>query len=248
MTLINSVTRNDLGKTTFAAVLSLSFTLLTAANATWAAPLSMTTVLLGDPNIADDIDTTTVPGEIATDGSLSANLPGALSINAVPFSQSLDDFLTFNYSPLEQDKIISATLNLDITDSDGRLLTLSADSDGTVLGTTADSGDNASGGFGTWRAVNVHGDGTLTGMPNPGGFNGGNLDNLFNIPMSLFGDLADGTFVVDGVWAGNLTVGVFASNRAILTITSIPEPSSLMLTGGAAIFLVGRVRRRKRSA
>jgi len=206
-----------------------------------------TVVVLGDETIPDGIDTTTPAGQTATDSSLSAMHPAAAPTNFVNFAESFDNFLVFDYNPIAASRILAATLSIDITDADGRILTLTADSDGTVLGSTLDSGDNGGGSFGNWRAVNVWADGSLPGTtPNPDPVPGGNLDNIFVLPDTLISDLADGKFIVDGSWT-NPSGGVFASNRAVLEIFSIPEPASGWWLILGTCLTVHQTRRRHRS-
>jgi hypothetical protein len=121
--------------------------------------------------------------------------------------------------------IVSATLRVDLIDADTGILDLYAgtSSSDPLIGSA--SGGNQ--GTSVWRDLQ-----TPPG-PNPGD---GSFDNLIVIPASLYADLADGTFAVF-TNDRNDNLSSFGSNRALLTITVVPEPGTAALLGFGLIAL-----------
>ncbi len=171
--------------------------------------------------VSADIITDTV-GEDSADGSLSLTEPGG------------DGWIsghrgwTHSYDPLPVGSTVnSASIVMDILDGDSGRLDLYAgtDTSGTFIGSSTTV--NSSGSPGPWRP-----------LADPL-----SIDNEYIIPASLFTDLADGTFQVHGQ---NVSMSIWGSNRAVLTIdfTPVPEPSSLLLLGALSGVLALRPRRR----
>jgi hypothetical protein len=87
-------------------------------------------------------------------------------------------------------------------------------------------------------------------LQSPPGFDpgDGSYDNLIVIPASLFADLADGTFEIF-TNDRNDNMGTFGSNRALLTINTVPvvpEPQTGLLVGLGLIPLAIRARSAQR--
>lgn len=136
---------------------------------------------------------------------------------------------THSYGPIVG-TIVAATLRIDLIDADTGILDLYA---GT---STADpligSATGANQGTTVWRDL----------QSPPGTADGdGSYDNEIVIAASLYADLADGTFqVFTNDRNDNLTS--FGSNRALLTITVVPEPgtAALLAFGLLGVALVRR--------
>lgn len=210
-------------------------------------PVHAATIIdvVGDEGIADGL--TGGANNAASDNALtgSNNLGGRTEgDDFLAYTASLNDFVSFSFSIPVGATITSATLEIDITDDDGRTLTIyegasKAVGVGVTIGVTTPVGDN--GGPGDWRAVN-----TLTsgGARPAGNTSPGNIDHSFAIPAGLFADMeTDGELILDAAWSST-GGGFWASNRAKLTIETIPEPSS---TGLALLGLALAVQRRKRA-
>ena len=155
-----------------------------------------------------------------SDGTLTG-LVDARPDNYVPFNDGITIDFSLGAIP---GNVIGATFTMDVTDGDGRVATLLSGG-GVNLGSFQYLGNNGT--PGPWRAI---------GGPN-------NVDHPFVLPSSVFNDLEDGDFQVNVSWNGS--GGVFGSNRAILSVTSVPEPASigLGLLGCTALVL-----RRRRTA
>ena len=115
---------------------------------------------------------------------------------------------THNFAPITG-AIVSATLEIDLTDADGGRLSIFAGTDdtGTFIGDAVGVDD--------WGPNNV----TWLQPRDCGLGNGGSCNNLLDIPSTLFGDLMDGSFSLFGDYNA---LGFYGVNRAILTITFDP--------------------------
>lgn len=136
---------------------------------------------------------------------------------------------THSYGPITG-TILAATLRIDLIDADSGILDLYAGT--SVADPLIGSATGANQGTSEWR--------DLQSPPgaNPGD---GSYDNLIVIPASLYADLADGTFqIFTNDRNDNLTS--FGSNRALLTITVVPEPgtAALLAFGLLGVALVRR--------
>jgi len=200
------------------------------------------TVVVGDETIPDG--STLGFTNADSDGSLTGMLTDARSTSPRPdnffeFDSDHDDFVTFNFAIPVGEVISSATLDIDITDDDNMVLTITEDVSGTEIGETSLTVGNQ-GSPGPWRAINFDN----TGNPRTDNTTPGNIDHQFSVPATLFPAMQlTGQLVLDGSWSG--TNGVYGSNRAKLTITTVPEPSSLALGVLGMLSLAFAARRRR---
>ena len=127
--------------------------------------------------------------------------------------------------------ILSATLTVDTIDADGGRLNLYAavSTAGTIFGLASGANQGLSG---IWRT-----------LPSLGGTS---IDVTVNIPNTLFADIADGTF---NVYGDNISMAIWSSSRALLTVTTdavnqVREPATLAIFG-LGLAGLGFARRRK---